>query len=235
MTSESQGPEMLEAFIADVGAPFKILSDNARMETSRAWRTILRKYNIQACTTEPLNQHQNKVERRIQEHKNITNRIMDHTNAPPASWYYAALYAANIANHIAYTSLQWRTLIEKAFGVTPDISALLQFAFYEPVYYYDTDQPFPNSRELFGRFLGLAHNVGDALTYYVLTLSKTVIARRMLRSALDPYHTNYRALSSSTIGESVASSRDSNTNQNTININLESERKTFQSRYIHRV
>ena len=43
MTTESEGPEALESFIADVGAPFHILSDNAKMETSKAWKDILRK------------------------------------------------------------------------------------------------------------------------------------------------------------------------------------------------
>lgn len=53
MTSESQGPGTLETFVAEVGAPYRLLSDNARMEMSRAWNDILRKYNIQGLTTEP--------------------------------------------------------------------------------------------------------------------------------------------------------------------------------------
>ena len=53
MTTESQGPAVLETFIAEVGAPYYMMNDHARMETSRAWREILRKYNIPTCTTEP--------------------------------------------------------------------------------------------------------------------------------------------------------------------------------------
>ena len=87
MTTESEGPEALESFIADVGAPFHILSDNAKMETSKAWKDILRKYNIRANTTEPYHPHQNPVERRIQELKKVEIRVMDHTKAPDYLWY----------------------------------------------------------------------------------------------------------------------------------------------------
>ena len=65
MTTESEGPEALETFIAEVGAPFHIINDNAKMETSKAWKAILRKYNISASTTEPYHPHQNRSERQI--------------------------------------------------------------------------------------------------------------------------------------------------------------------------
>ena len=100
-------------------------------------------------------------------------------------------------NHTAYAKLKWKTPIEKAFGYTPDISALVQFAFYEPVYYYNADLPFPKSKESFGRFVGLAHNTGDALKYYILTMDDRVIARSVLRSALNGTFTNKRALDAS--------------------------------------
>ena len=56
------------------------------------------------------------------------------------------------------------TPIEMAFGLTPDISALIQFSFFQPIYFLDGTQPFPSSKELPGRFLGLADSAGDALT-----------------------------------------------------------------------
>jgi len=185
MTIESQGPEMLERFISDVGAAYTMMSDNAKMQTSRAWTSILRKYNINLHTSEAYNQHQNYAERRIQEVKKETNCVMDHTNAPDTLWSYATKFALDVLNHSASKTLNWKTPLERAFGITPDISALIQFSFFEPIYYHDSTIAFPSSRELPGRFLGLAHPVGDALTYYVLTEANTVIARSVLRSALD--------------------------------------------------
>jgi len=81
--------------------------------------------------------------------------------------------------------------LEKAFGITPDISALIQFSFFEPIYYHDSTISFPSSRELPGRFLGLANSVGDALT------------RSVLRSALDLKNVNLRALPSDQAEDSL--------------------------------
>ena len=72
--------------------------------------------------------------------------------------------------YLSSPGLGYKTPIEKAFGVTPDISALIQFYFYQPVMYLDTNKPsYPNSKELFGYWVGVAENVGDALTYTILT------------------------------------------------------------------
>ena len=129
MTSESEGPNMLESFIADVGAPYTMMSDNAKMQTSRAWMAILRKYNINLHTTEAHNPQQNYAERRIQEVKKIANRVMDHTNTPDSLWVYATKYAVDILNHTVSHRLKWKTPIERAFGLTPDITALTQYCF----------------------------------------------------------------------------------------------------------
>ena len=37
--------EALETFIVDVGAPFPIFRDNVKMETTKVWKRILRKFN----------------------------------------------------------------------------------------------------------------------------------------------------------------------------------------------
>ena len=184
MNRESQGPETLEDFIRDIGAPYNMHNDNAKMETGKAWTSILRKYNISATTTEPHHPHQNKGERRIQDIKSNVNKIMDHTGSPAYLWFYCTEYVSFLLNHRAHKSLKWKTPIEKAFGYTPDITVLLQYAYYEPIYYFDHEQSFPHTKELPGHFIGIAENIGDALTYYVLTTNKTVLARSVLRSAL---------------------------------------------------
>jgi hypothetical protein len=69
-------------------------------------------------------------------------------------------------------------------GKTPDISNLLQFKFFEPVYNYDPMVPFPASKECLGHFVGIAENVGDTMTFRVLTdTTQEVIARSTIRSA----------------------------------------------------
>ena len=74
-----------------------------------------------------------------------------------------------------------------------EISALLIFSFYERVYYLESETPFPNSREKAEWFIGIAENVGDALTFWILTEdTKKIIARSVVRTAEDPKTVNQR-------------------------------------------
>jgi len=52
---------------------------------------------------------------------------------------------------------------------TPNISAYLQFWFYEWVYYLDPDERFPSTKYKPTQWLGLAHNVGNTMTFQLLT------------------------------------------------------------------
>ena len=83
---------------------------------------------------------------------------MDHTNAPDYLWYEALQYVSTLHNHIG---LQLKKHVVLA---TPDISKLLQYLFYEPIYNIDAETILCHSREVPGTFLGLATNIGDALT-----------------------------------------------------------------------
>jgi hypothetical protein len=78
-------------------------------------------------------------------------------------------YMADIHNNTADETLGWITPIEKRKGNTPDISAFLHFKFYERVYYMDSDSTFPATKEKAGYWLGVSKNIGDALTYEILT------------------------------------------------------------------
>ena len=81
--------------------------------------------------------------------------------------------------------LHYRNPLEVCTGITPDISALLEYTFYEPVYYLSADTHFPSSsNEKPGRFVGIAETVGDALTYKILTDdTKKIIYRSAIRTA----------------------------------------------------
>ena len=72
-------------------------------------------------------------------------------------------------NQLEDQKLNWLTPTEVAIGVTPDINELMCFHWYEGVLYYEKDQPFPNSCELTGRFVGITKSVGDTLTFWIHT------------------------------------------------------------------
>jgi hypothetical protein len=77
--------------------------------------------------------------------------------------------------------LHGRTLHEMVTGNTPDISEYTDFDWYAPLWYYE-DNPFPATRRILGRWLGVAHRVGQALCYWILTNTGQVIARTTVQA-----------------------------------------------------
>ena len=202
MKTDGQMPDTLEDFIRKWGAPEGLFSDNAKAETSHRVKDILRQYNIADFQSEPYYEHQNLAERRIQDVKSMCNTIMDRTGTPEHLWLLCLVYCVMLLNHLATSTLDWRTPIEKCFGVTPDISPFLCFEWYEPVLYHDRDASFPNSKEKFGRFVGVAEHVGDALTFKILTDdTQQIIHRSVVRSARDAANPNLRSTLSPSGGE----------------------------------
>jgi len=78
-------------------------------------------------------------------------------------------------------SLHGRTPFKMVTGNTPDISEYLAFEWYQPVYYFD-QTAFPEQREIKGRWIGVAHNVGQAMCFGVLPQSGMPIARTTVRA-----------------------------------------------------
>ena len=70
-------------------------------------------------------------------------------------------------NHLATAQLSYCTPMEVLTGQTPDISPMLSFYFWEPVYYLNpSDDSYPSAtKEKLGHFVGIAESVGDAMTY----------------------------------------------------------------------
>ena len=73
--------------------------------------------------------------------------------------------------------------LEMMYGITPDILMFCQFHFWEPVYYVQ-DNKWPSERsKKKGHWVGIALNVGDALTYKILTDdTHKIITRSAVRS-----------------------------------------------------
>ena len=102
------------------------------------------------------------------------------TGCDPRAWFKLAAHISDVTNCTSYKYLEWRTPLEKSTGETSDISGLLLFKFWEPVYYYDPS----TEGELVGRWLGRAHNYGDTLCYWILNANDQLIVRGTVRSAL---------------------------------------------------
>jgi hypothetical protein len=73
-------------------------------------------------------------------------------------------------------------------GSATDISIILRFGWWKPVYYKLDDSDFPSeSPELPGRMVGFSETVGHAMTYKILTEdTQKIIHRANVRTGLDP-------------------------------------------------
>ena len=186
MQKESQGPERLDDFGREEGIPAVMRSDNSKMQRwGKSWVKRLREWLTGAEFTEPHHPQQNPAElRAVRWLKQGIATLRRRTGAPSMLWAYAAKYLAQIHNLTADETLDWITPFQKRRGHTPDISAYLQFQFYERVFYLDCSESFPSTKEKAGYWLGVAENVGDALTYHILTDdTEQVIERSVVRSA----------------------------------------------------
>ena len=82
------------------------------------------------------------------------------------------------------------------YGVSPDISILLLYTFYQPVFYATHNQSFPSSsEERAARWVGFGEHVGDALTHKLLDDdTKKILYRSAVRPS-DSAHPNRRLVS----------------------------------------
>ena len=67
----------------------------------------------------------------------LVNLLLDNTGAPPNLWLEALKYVPYLLNHTYNSSIDGIPL-EKLNGWQVDISTLLHFHWYQPVYYKDT-------------------------------------------------------------------------------------------------
>ena len=191
--SKGEFPDLYKDFIRTEGAPSILRRDNANEEGSAKVIAINRDLFVKDEFSEPYYPNQNPVESRMIRYiKQSTHTLMDITGAPEVAWFYAITYICEIHNRTADLKLPGCiTPYQMRHGVTPDISAYLLFTFWEPILFLDLEEKWPYTRERPGRWLGVAHNVGDALTFYILDdQSKQVFARSVVR----PFNKNKRII-----------------------------------------
>jgi hypothetical protein len=193
MKNEKQFVNTLEDNIRERGAMSRLLSDRAQVEISARVVSILRALHIGQWQSEPHQQHQNPCERRYQTLKTTTNTLLDRSGSPAYTWLLCLIYVGVLLN-LTYNWTLGGIPLQVAEGVTQDISPLLRFYWWEPVYFKVDDASFPSdSREERGHFVGISRNVGHAMTYKILCdKSLKVIHRANLRSAANPSDPNLR-------------------------------------------
>ena len=131
------------------GAMDTLISDGGKYEISKQVTDLRRSLFIQDYQSEPYHQHQNKAENRFGLAKRYTNTVMNTSGCPACCWLLCLQYICVVLNHLASPTLQGICPVQALAGATPDISFMLHFSFYEPVYYrIDSSEPvlnFPSS------------------------------------------------------------------------------------------
>jgi hypothetical protein len=168
MRREAHSHGAYQDFVRNIGAPNILLTDNSQTQTGKKWTATSRANVTKQINSVPHNQNQNHAERKIQDVKKRVIMTLRYAKAPLVFWCYCLHFIVDCFNHTAREGLDWRTPMEKLHGHTPDIS-MFRFAFWEPVWYYEPTAKFPQPNFLPGRFVGIAWDHGDALTYQIWT------------------------------------------------------------------
>ena len=80
--------------------------------------------------------------------------------------------------------IEWFNSIIGLYGITPDISIMLLYTFYQPVFYATHDQHFPSeSEERAVSWVGFGKHCADAMTHKLLDM---ITQKIIYRSAVRP-------------------------------------------------
>jgi hypothetical protein len=139
----------------------------------------VKKFGIRQMQMEPNSPWQNRTELTIQEIKKGVRHLMQSHRVPNCLWDFCAVYVCELRYLTVHGpfSMHGHTPYEMTTGQTPDISEYSEFGFYEMLWYYDEMAVFPEDHRKLGRWLGVAHRIGQALCYYLLNSNAQIIVR----------------------------------------------------------
>ena len=172
----------LDALFHRFGIPHIMVPDNAGEISRGEFQKKLRRAGCIVSPVEAYTPNQNKAESAIRELKRAYRRHMRATGCPMAYWDYCMEHVANIRSHIAVPNnyhLGDTTPQCLLTGDTPDISHLVEFAFYDFVWFWDPGQTTIEKRRL-GKYMGSTRDVGEVMCANVLTDKGMVIGKTLL-------------------------------------------------------
>ena len=97
-------------------------------------KDILRHLVIDDWQSEAHNQHKNVAERRYKHLKRNVQNMLNITGAEVSYQLLCLEYVSFVMNQMATKSLSWRTPYVSLIGITPDISVIYRFCFYDKLF-----------------------------------------------------------------------------------------------------
>ena len=115
-------------------------------------------------------------------------------------------YVCYLLNHISWESLKGQIPLTKLYAVTPDISIIMMYTFYQSVHYASHNQSLPYTSEEKHAFrVGFGEHVGVAITHKLLYSSTNKILYRSAVHPVNDIHPNKCLLTD--LGEPVGSNK----------------------------
>ena len=187
LKKESDASEALTEVIWSISIPKELVSDGARVETQGEFGKIVKEYKIKPRTTEPYSGWQNRAEAAIREIKRGIKKTMLRTRTPKRLWDYCGEWVAAIRWLTAHDlpGLDGRVPDEVVEGNMPDIAEYAQFDWYQYVWCHDPAVQFPGDSRWLACWIGVAHSVGNLMTFWVLPSTCKVLARSTVWSLTD--------------------------------------------------
>lgn len=121
--------------VVQFGRPIQLMTDCAKIFGSKRFVCFLCDLWIQLWNSEPYHQNPNPIERRYQMVKRLSNGLMERTGAPGKVWLEAPILICFILRftvHLALLGTQSPMMLLSRSHY--DISTLLFFRFWEPIY-----------------------------------------------------------------------------------------------------
>jgi len=169
--------DALNEFMINVGTPERLMCDYAKEFCGHKTPFVknARKRKIDLVYAEGHRHELGPVDVQIRESKKKWQDSHSTKDVPTRLWPYGLKSACEIMQVTAQEN--GRSGFEGATGDTPDIGELLDFEFYDPVWYWrGVHASVGEHAKDFGRYLGVARKVGTGMTYFILTRSGKVIA-----------------------------------------------------------
>ena len=187
LKAESDIGDALNEVVRTIGVPKELVSDGAKAEVQGRFAAVANEYRIKQRITEPYSGWQNRAEAALREIKKGIKRATWRERSPKRLWDYCGEWVAATRRLTAHDipALQGRVPTELIDGNTPDISEYAQFDWYQLVWYIDPAVRFPDDSRKLGRWIGVAHDVGSPMTFWVLPPSCKVIARSTVTPLMD--------------------------------------------------
>lgn len=175
--TSQEAANALSAFCIDVGTPGRLKVDSAAEFTgkdSEFWRKG-KHLGIDVTYGEPDRHEIGPIDVTIRENKKRWHEAKAKKQVPSRLWCYGVEYAAQ--TQVLLPRDGEKSPHEETLGDTPDLSEMVDFGFYDLVWYWRGNHPSigDDSKDL-GRYLGISKKVGTGMCYFILTRDGKVIS-----------------------------------------------------------